>query len=251
MPLTVVAHISSSLPVKRGSDYNVDSIGMLWNRSFWFISVSLTELKSLSIGDGRKTNFQMNFSGGLDRSVSPQCELSSIVAVCHNTISLSRATGTVLFNERATKNFTDRLNASKGEISKAVGMAKCFELAMEKLADQACAQSRAERIFAGHLSDAKTEKLSTKTKNIVLELTDLHNNGIGNVGKTEWDMLNAYTQLLTRGGKDAKTSEGRRFTSSEYGSNADAKADFYKLLTVNRSALTEVEERGRKLLAVA
>ena len=76
-----------------GTEYNIQSIGMLWNRSFWFMSTELTELKSLSIGDGRDTKFQLNFSGGLDRKVSPQAELSSIVAVCHNTISLSRTTG--------------------------------------------------------------------------------------------------------------------------------------------------------------
>ena len=69
-----------------GTQYDVQSIGMLWNRSNWFISVKLTELQNLSVGDGRETRFQLNLSGGLDRSMSPQGELSSTVVVCANTL---------------------------------------------------------------------------------------------------------------------------------------------------------------------
>jgi len=236
-----------------GTDYNVESIGMLWNRSFWFISTELTELKSISCGDGRKTNFQLNFSGGLDRSVSPQCELSSIVAVCHNTISLSRATGNVLFHERATKHFSDRLEVAKSEIEKAVGMAAVFKAAMNSLAKNPCLPKRAERIYAGYITPPDASKMSTRGINTVKTLTHLHTSGIDNKGETEFDLLNAYTQLLTRGSDDTKIPLGRRFASSEFGNNADSKADFYGLLT-NPGRVPErdaVECRGEKLLATA
>lgn len=232
-----------------GTNYDVESIGMLWNRSFWFISTNLTELRSLSCGDGRDTNFQLNFSGGLDRTVSPQCELSSIVAVCHNTISLSRASGKILFHERATKNFSDRLEASKSEVSKAVGMAAVFKAAMDSLADKPCNADRAKNIFAGFVTPSGDKKMSTRTANTVSELTNLHTNGIGNRGQTEFDALNAYTQLLTHGSATAKVSMGRRFVSSEFGNNADSKASFHNLLTTNRGALEGVEARGEELLA--
>lgn len=237
--------------VLNGTGHNIKSIGMLWNRSFWFISTELTELKSLSTGDGRKTDFQLNFSGGLDRSVSPQCELSSIVAVCHNTISLSRATGKVLFAERATKNFSTRLEAAKSEVEKAVGMTAVFKAAMDSLAENPCSKDRASNIFAGYLSTPDTEKLSTRAKNTVAELTTLHVKGIGNKGETEFDLLNAYTELYTWGSQESKTSLGRRFVSSEYGNNADSKADFFRLLTAeDRGELDACEERGAELLAV-
>jgi hypothetical protein len=239
--------------VLAGTEFNTSSIGMLWNRSFWFISTELTELKSVSCGDGRETRFQLNFSGGLDKSVSPQCELSSIVAVCHNTISLSRATGNVLFHERATKHFTDRLDAAKSEVAKAVGMAAVFKASCDMLAKQACDQDRAKRIFAGYITPTGAKAMSTKTANMVDELTNLHVNGIGNSGNTEWDMLNAYTQLLTRGTEDSKIPMGRRFASAEFGNNADSKANFYNVLTVKRNddamSLADIEERGAELLA--
>ena len=236
--------------VLAGTQYNVQSIGMLWNRSFWFISTELTELKSLSLGDGRKTNFQLNFSGGLDRTVSPQCELSAIVAVCHNTISLSRASGQVLFNERATKNFTDRLEASKGEVEKAVGMAAVFEAAMSGLAKNPCNNSRAERVFAGYCTPEGEKKMATRTVNTVKDLVNLHENGKGNHGRTEFDLLNAYTERLTHGSPEAKVPMGRRFASSEYGNAADSKAEFLKVLTTERNnRLESIERRGEELLA--
>ena len=239
--------------VLAGTEYNVDSIGMLWNRSFWFISTNLTELKALSVGDGRKTDFQLNFSGGLDRSVSPQCELSSIIAVCHNTISLSRAEGKILFHERATKGFTERLDLAKNEVAKAVGMTAVFKATMDKLAENPCTPQRAEKIFAGVVTPPDAKKMSTRGKNTVKILTQFHVNGIGNKGETEFDMLNAYTQLLTHGTDDAKTSLGRRFASSEFGNNADSKSWFYNLLTdpEMETEFNEVESRGEKLLALA
>lgn len=253
--------------VLAGTGHNVKSIGMLWNRSFWFISTELTELKSLDCGDGRKTDFMLNFSGGLDRSVSPQCEISSIVAVCHNTISLSRASGKILFHERATKHFTDRKEAAINQVSEAVGMSAVFKAAMDSLAKQACDKERAKRIYAGFITplvDSTRKpvvKMSTRGVNTVNTLTNLHENGIGQGGgKNEFDLLNAYTELLTRGTEDTKVPMGRRFTSSEFGNNADSKAVFYNFLT-NRKMKVEddtfgewmtvddCEERGEKLLA--
>lgn len=235
--------------VLSGTHYNVESIGMLWNRSFWFISVRLDELAEMSVGDGRASRFQFNFSGGLDRSVSPQCELSNIVAVCHNTISLSRASGKVLFAERATKKFKTRLEAAKGEVENAVGMAAVFKAAMDSLAAKPCDRTRAERIFAGRIGEGEN-KLSTRARNTVATLGELHVRGLGNKGKTEFDMLNAYTQLLTRGGDDSKVSPGRRFASGEFGSNADAKADFMRFLTDEKTDLDAVADHGKTLLAL-
>jgi hypothetical protein len=44
---------------------------------------------------------------------------------------------------------------------------------------------------------------------------------------------------------------GRRFVSSEFGGNADSKADFFRTLTTGRDSLPEIEERGARLLAAS
>jgi hypothetical protein len=236
--------------VLKGTGYNIKSIGMLFNRSQWFISTALTELATMTIGDGRETEFMFNFSGGLDRKMSPQCELSSTVIVCANTLNISRTQGKVLFHERATKNFGERLSASKDEVEKAVGMAAVFKAAMDDIAKKPCTKDQARQTFAGYITPANVTEMSTRTSTAVDELTELHVNGIGNRGETEFDMLNAYTQFLTRGGKDSKISAGRRFVSSEYGNSADDKAEFARVLTTERKDRFDfIRARGKELLA--
>ena len=238
--------------VLSGTGFKVSSMGMLWNRSLWFLSTELTELKSLSIGDGRDCKFQLGFSGGLDKMVSPQSELSAITQVCANTVSLSRMTGEVLFKEKATKNFANKLDSAKEEIEKAIGMTQVFKLAMDKLATKACKPERAEKIFVGYLTNPEEKSMTKTTRNKVNQLVDLHKVGRGNKGETEFDMLNAYTEYLTRG-SDTETSRipaGKRFASGEFGGNADSKADFVNLLTTRRGELQETERRGAKLLTV-
>lgn len=235
--------------VLTGTHYTVKSIGMLWNRSKWFISTELTELKTLTVG-GRETRFMFNFSGGLDRKMSPQCELSSTVVVCANTLNVSRIQGKVLFHERATKNFDARLERSTSEVEKAVGMAAVFKAAMDGIAKNECTQDEARQTFAGFITSPADKKMSSRTKKTVDELAELHVSGIGNRGETEFDMLNAYTQYLTHGGTDSKVPMGRRFVSSEFGNSADDKAEFVRVLTTERKdRFDAIRSRGKELIA--
>jgi len=98
--------------------------------------------------------------------------------------------------------------------------------------------------------------MSKRTKNTVNELTELHRAGLGNRGETEFDLLNAYTQKLTRGSDDSKIPLGRRFASAEFGNNADSKADFMNLLTSTRivdgvNRLDKIEAKGRELVSAS
>lgn len=221
------------------TSFDIKSIMMLWNRSFWAISTELTELNAIKSVAGRESKFYLNFSGGLDRAASPQGELSTILAVCNNTISLSRLTGQMLFKERLTKNFKTKLEAGKSEVEKAAGMAAVFSATMESLANNNCSQGRVERIVAGFISSPDTEKLSTRAKNTVQDVATLFKTGRGNNGENEFDMLNAWTEYNTEGMRDGKSSldSFKRFQSSEFGGNSDSKAEFARLLTTGRGNL--------------
>ena len=232
--------------VLAGTGYTVESIGMLWNRSNWFISTRLDELKSVKMG-GRETNFMLNFSGGLDKSMSPQAELSSTVVVCANTLSVSRMSGERLFKIRATKNFGDRLKETVSEVEKACGMAAIFKAEMDKLANNTCNVDRAQKVLTGFFTPrevTKASEMSTRSKNQVRQITNLFLDGIGNSGRTEFDLLNAVTELGTRGnGKN----DGKAFGSGEFGGWADTKAEFASVM-INPAKLQTVEERGKALL---
>ena len=241
-----------------GTHFTVERLGMLWNRSFWFVSVSLDELKSLAL-PGHK--FQLNFSGGLDGSKSPQCELSDIRAVCHNTISLSRATGEVLFKIRQTSKSQGRLDKATAEVEKACGMARVFAETMKSLEGKPLSTPDARALFAGEyvqkggnfnrrVSDKTGKVCESRGLNQLDSLVTLFAKGDGNRGETVADAVNAMTQRLTRGDDDSKANVWTRVSSSEYGGNATRKAEFFNLCA-DDDKRGEAIETGRKALVEA
>jgi hypothetical protein len=227
-----------------GTDYEIERIGLLWNRSKWFISAYLRELATLA-PKGEK--FQLNFSGGIDGSMSPQCELSHIRAVCWNTISLSRLQGEILFKRKLTKGFESALDCAKPEIEKAVGMARLFREAMGKAEGKACHVQAAREIYAGAIGE-KAEKLTTTARNTVDGLTALFQRGDGNNGRTLADVVNGFTQFGTRGFETTRKDTFTRIESSEFGGMADRKAEFVKGIFADDGA--KFQAKGAQLLAV-
>jgi len=235
--------------ILEGTGFTVESIGMLKNRTVWFLSVKLDEVQATAInGDSSETRFQFNFSGGLNRQFSPQCELSAIRAVCWNTVSLSRMSGKVLFKAKATKNFKQKLDIAKTEIEAAVGMTKIFIDTLANLSKKACDTSRAERIYTGFLAPMAAKKRSTRLENTTEELVSLFGKTeTGNQGKSLLDVFNGFTEYRTRGSLESSKSRWDQFESSEFGLYADQKADFANVLA-DRNRLTKIEARGKELL---
>ena len=227
-----------------GTDYEVERIGLLWNRSKWFVSAYLRELASIA-PKGEK--FQFNFSGGIDGSMSPQCELSHIRAVCWNTISLSRLQGEILFKRKLTKGFDTALECAKPEIEKAVGMARLFREAMGKAEEKPCHVQTAREIYAGAIGE-KAEKLTTTARNTVDGLTALFQRGDGNNGRTLADVVNGFTQYGTRGFETSRKDTFTRLESSEFGGMADRKAEFVRTIFADGGA--KFQAKGAALLAV-
>lgn len=227
-----------------GTDFEVERIGLLWNRSKWFVSAYLRELATIA-PKGEK--FQLNFSGGIDGTMSPQCELSHVRAVCWNTISLSRLQGEILFKRKLTKGFDSALESAKPEIEKAVGMARLFREAMGKAEEKPCHVQTAREIYAGAIGE-KAEKLTTTARNTVEGLTALFQRGDGNNGRTLADVVNGFTQYGTRGFETSRKDIFTRLESSEFGGMADRKAEFVWSIFVDDGA--KFQAKGAALLAV-
>lgn len=241
-----------------GTHFTVERMGMLWDRSFWFVSISLDELKSLARpGEA----FQLNFSGGLDGNNSPQGELSHIRAVCWNTISASRRDGEYLFKIRQTINSGSRLDAAKTEVEKAVGMATVFNKTLAQLESQPATLEIARYAYAGDIArrggdfriavSAKTgEEKENRSRNTVTELEGLFADGLGTNGETRADILNGYTQFMTHGRKESKKNIWSQVASSEFGGNADRKASFLDCLT-DDDEFSALCDDGKNALALA
>lgn len=252
LPSVVWGKIEEAL---EGTDYTVERIGMLWDRSFWFVGVQLDALKEVS-RDGEL--YRLNFSGGLDGDASPQGELSHIRPVCWNTISASRRAGEYLFKIRQTSHSKDRLENAKNEVEKAVGLATIFNKTLAKLGEQECSVDFARYAYAGEVARAggdfamgktkKGEVRENRSRNTVDELVELFKFGDGNSGETRLDLLNGFTQMHTRGRKESKKNVWTQIASSEFGTGADRKVSFLDAI-VDEADFTMLVDEGKEALA--
>lgn len=229
-----------------GTEFKIARHGMLWNRSKWFFAVELVELQALC-DKGEK--FVLNMANGLDGSLSRGAELAHFLAVCWNTVNLSRMTGKRLFNVKNTKNATVRMDAQREEIEKMVGMARLFKEAMNQAKNTSCQVQTAREIYAGAILESDAE-ITTAKRNTLEGLVSLFQRGDGNRGETVADVLNGFTQYGTRGFESSKKDLFTRIESSEFGGMADKKAEFAR--NVLAPDLREaMRDTGAKLLAMA
>lgn len=249
-----------------GSRFTVERMGLLWDRSFWFVSIHLDEFATVA-RPGEK--FRLNFSGALDGKASPQGELSHIKAVCWNTISASRATGEKLFRIRQSKFSHNRLDAAKADVEKAVGMAEIFNRTLAQMESKPATENVARQAFAGEIArnimrtgaaidevfvGGKTKsggRRESRALNQVESLVGLFKAGLGNKGETRADILNGFTEFFTRGGtEDSQRNTMKAIASSEFRGNADRKAEFFNALS-DEDSFGELTEIGKNALAYA
>lgn len=247
-----------------GSRYTVASAGTLANRSKWFISCELDELKEACAGmtGDNAHRFSFNFWGGMDRSLSPVCNLSATRIVCDNTRRVNQDDkASHLFTARLSSSFDEKIEAAIPEVEKAVGMIAVYKATMERLGNQKATVDDARNAYAGFLvskggslrSDGVNKdgtKRTTKTANTVEELTNLFQRGIGNKGESRLDILNGFTQLYTRGNDESKKDKWSQFEASEFGLYADRKEEFGNVLAM-APRFARMVSAGKDALAMA
>ena len=210
--------------VLSGTGYKVLSLGMVFNRSRWFVSFELVELAGIAPAG---ESFILSASGGLDKSQSPMFNLTHIVQVCANTVRLARA-GRALFSSKLTKGFASRLEASRAALADVVGMARIFNETLRGLEKAKATVDEARAVYAADLSEAGADLRSSRTANTLEDLVAGFRNGRGNAGATRLDALNGYTEVLGQGlvGATSRRDSFKRWESSEWGGNAERKEAF-------------------------
>lgn len=243
-----------------GSRYTVASAGTIRNRSQWFLSVELDELKEASAGMPDAHSFSLNFFGGLDRSLSPICNLSATRIVCNNTLTMNRMDkASHLFTARLSSgSFDAKLQSATEEIEKAVGMAAVFRRTMERLANTKATVDDARNAYAGFLvgqgGTLATSKgrggseRSSKTANTVDEMVSLFQRGQGNKGETRADVLNGFTEFYTHGPADSQKDKWSQFEASEFGRYADFKSEFSEVCA-NNLTFANLTRKGQAAFA--
>jgi len=210
--------------VLAGTGHKVESVGMIFNRSRWFVTYSLDELRGIApAGEG----FKLTASGGLDKSQSPMFNLTHTVAVCANTVRMARG-GRALFSSKLTKGFSSRLEASREALGEVVGMARVFNETLRGLEKVKATVDEARAVYAADLSEAGADLRSSRTANTLEDLVTGFRRGRGNSGATRLDVLNGFTEVMGQGllGSSSRRDAFSRWQSSEWGGNAERKEAF-------------------------
>jgi hypothetical protein len=235
--------------VLEGTRYTVSSAGMIYNRSRWFISVDLDELKDVSQKGER---FNLVWSGGLAKNQSPSCDLSHYRAVCANTVAIARDQGTGLFTARLTRRFNTRLDAARSEIERAVGMAAVFNRTLRNLEATPATVDNARDVYAGELVQAGADLRSTRATNLLDGLLATFQRGLGNEGKTRGDVLNGFTQSFGQGPSGSRSTRDpfASWVSSEFGGFSSRKSAFASAIST-QTGWDRLTSAGREALADA
>jgi hypothetical protein len=92
----------------------------------------------------------------------------------------------------------------------------------------------------------KTNKLSTVSSNKAHETRRLAHSGIGNNGRTSYDLFNGVTELLTHGDRNTSKDSSAIWRSSELGAAAVQKANALEQLSPSKRWLHIA--RGNELI---
>tara|TARA_A100001037_G_C15079651_1_gene603576 strand:+ start:173 stop:1375 length:1203 start_codon:yes stop_codon:yes gene_type:complete len=234
-----------------GTKYKIVSAGTVRERSLAYISIEFAD--SIEDSKGNKTKPLFNLQWGHGGNMPVVGIDSCIKIVCANTYRMSLKGGFAL-KMKHTK------NASALELSEAIdnhiGVAKDFELAMKKAESIEVDTVTAREVFAGFHQRGKaipqeySKTGGTRLANYVDRLETLFHYGAGNAGQTRYDMFNSATDFYSHessGGDDSDKSRMKQFTSSEFGSGATLKGEFFNVIDRD-DKFEETRQHGEKAL---
>lgn len=196
----------------------------------------------------------LNMVTSHDGTIAAEFFDSLIKIICMNTFQWSRNAAKDKYKVYHTKNadlaldgLADLLNAIlKGRVE--------AKEVLEYLATHACDANDAMAMAAGFFcmtTDAKENKLSTRSYNAATEITRLFAHGIGNEGRTIYDLANGATEYWTSGlGVGRNADIATQVYRSELGSAADRKHEFITMLANDQTRSTMLS-RGREAVRQA
>ena len=236
--------------VTTGTQNTVVSCGSVGQRSKFFISTKLNELETLTLKDGTKTELLLNSQGSVDKSRPEQHSISSIRIVCQNTMDMSFLQDSIKFRYSHHINMNDRIAKDKPLIEAAAGLSAVIKTAFNDLIAKPCNTTRAERIYTGLIVSPDQEEVSKRAENMIQQHISCFRSGAGNSGSSEYDLLNGFSELRTKGYDGSKKSRFDTFETSEFGNYGASKSRLAQMLISDRDDLDKVEARGRKLMSV-
>ena len=245
-----------------GSGSIIESAGTIFNRSRRFVTVKLnTDMDDFKVGE-RVFKNRFSLLDSIDGSTNFYGVNSSTCVVCANTFAvvMNDRSGEFQFKIRHSKNHVSKIENMEKAIDSFVGVTAQFQKALIIANEIPVSVPDARALFAGWTAQ-ETNGLSTRSLNTVSVLTDLFQGGAGNRGETLLDAFSAVTDFyshLSSGGVDQAGFRMKQTLSSEFGSGARKKQEFFANLfdsrlkedpSFNRDGFNSLVSNGRSLLA--
>jgi len=240
-----------------GIKYTIQTLGTLKQGKLFFASIEIADDAERVI-NGDNFQFYLNLLQSHDGSYAMTMFDSNMRVVCSNTFKASlNQQGDLAIKIKKTSNAELRLEEAGRTVANIYKGRDQFVYMMKRFAEVACDTKKAEQLISAYKGiDMDTNTiLSTRAFNQVVDISHLHENGIGNKGETLYDLFNAVTEYYTSGngtGHDNGTADRswKKYTSSEFGGGADAKAGFATWLVkvIDDTSLHAEAEKGRQLL---
>jgi len=226
----------------------VTTAGTLEGLKKFFISVDIGESQQII----NKDQFEcyVNFITSHDGTISMDAYDSTIRIVCMNTLNASReAAGKAGFKVYHTKNASLAMDGL-AELFNAIlqGRANLREV-MEYLDGHKCDANDALAMAAGYFCmETETETIATRSFNNAQGIANLFANGLGNNGRSLYDLANGATEFWSSGdgvGKKTTSTGAQRAYRSQFGSAAAHKEKFVAMLA-NDDRRADALNIGRK-----
>lgn len=244
-------------------DAKVTCAGTLKAGKVFFISCQLGDggKFDVTLPDGRKDSFlaNLNFITSHDGTLGVKAYDSTVRIVCMNTLRWSLdSAGEVGFTVYHTQNRRPAMQNLGDLVNSVLSGRATFRDSMSYLASESISAADAKKLIAGYfvlrarsmgVTEDESGKFATRTKNAIAAIGDLFARGLGNAGKSLYDVLNAFTEYYTNGdgtGKDGDKMS--KLCKANFGSAADHKTVACNLLMSGADNRASVVELGAKAI---
>ena len=133
------------------------------------------------------------------------------------------------FKGRHTINLMGRVNEAREILGLEEAYSQMLQLGIDRLAQEAMDKTQLNEFLVQLFGQEEDpEAIGARIQNQMDRVGDLFYNGMGNVGETRWDALNAVTEFVDhhRGPDD----QSKRLNAAWFGGGADMKAKAWELL---------------------
>lgn len=233
-----------------GSEFELVSARTWREREVWAFSFALPNLPA-TVAD-RAAQWYLNVTRDITKGIKTCAAFMLRMMFCDNQskaiqFAAEEDDGAI----KATKNSVPKLETLLQRIDRQYGVAAQFALALEEAAEVPCDVSRAERIFAGYVTEK--DKLSTRARNTVTDLTAQFVRAPGNRGTSLLDVheavtyANHYTAADWRETVDTEERARMQWRNEVSPENDERQNRIFRIIT-QPDLLKATETRGERLL---